>query len=149
MNGSAKFWGFELDGAFGLTRHLTLLAGADFTWGQDELNDEPAFGVSPFGASGGLRYEAVDKRWYAEGLVRGAAAQNRVNTTVFEGTTDGWVAGDIFGGVQVVRGLYARLGITNIWDEQYANHLNARNPFTGQQVPEPGRAAYLNLTVAF
>ena len=149
VNGSARFWGFELNGSFGLTTNITLLAGADYTWGQDELNDEPAFGVSPFGASAGLRYEALDKRWYVEGLVRGAAAQNRVNTTVFEATTDGWVTGDIVGGVQVVRGLYARLGITNIWDEQYANHLNARNPFNGQQVPEPGRAAYVNLTVGF
>lgn len=52
-------------------------------------------------------------------------------------------------GVQVMRGLFARFGISNIWNEQYANHLNANNPFTGEQVPEPGRRMYLNLAVGF
>ena len=149
VNGSARFWGFELDGTFALNRRFTLLAGADFTWGQDELLDEPAFGIPPFSALGGLRYEAINKRWHLEGIVRGAAEQTRVNTSVFEGATDGWVTGDIWGGVQVMRGLFARFGITNIWNEQYANHLNAQNPFSGEQVPEPGRTAYLNLAVGF
>jgi outer membrane receptor protein involved in Fe transport len=48
-----------------------------------------------------------------------------------------------------VRGLFARFGVTNIWNERYANHLNAQKPFTGAGVPEPGRAAYLNMSVAF
>ena len=68
---------------------------------------------------------------------------------MFESATDGWVTGDIRGGVQVMRGLFARFGISNIWNEQYANHLNASNPFTGEQVPEPGRRVYLNLAVGF
>jgi iron complex outermembrane receptor protein len=31
----------------------------------------------------------------------------------------------------------------------YTNHLNARNPFSGARVPEPGRVVTTNLTVQF
>jgi iron complex outermembrane receptor protein len=40
-------------------------------------------------------------------------------------------------------------GVLNVFDEFYWNHLNARNPFTTQPVPEPGRVAFVDVSWAF
>ena len=32
--------------------------------------------------------------------------------------------------------------MTNLFDTFYVNHLNAKNPFTRQQIAEPGRVVY-------
>jgi iron complex outermembrane receptor protein len=41
------------------------------------------------------------------------------------------------------------LGVENLFDVTYTNHLNAKNPFTGTPVPEPGRVVTTTLTVHF
>ena len=40
-------------------------------------------------------------------------------------------------------------GVKNITDEQYVNHLNAKNPFTGMAIPEPGRIFFGDITIRF
>ena len=34
-------------------------------------------------------------------------------------------------------------------DSQVVNHLNSKNPFTGEQIAEPGRIVYVNLGYSF
>ena len=47
------------------------------------------------------------------------------------------------------RGRARRAGIENLTDKDYAVHLNAKNPFTGERIREPGRNAYLGLGMSF
>lgn len=37
------------------------------------------------------------------------------------------------------------MGIENLTDEAYVNHLNATNPFTRARIPEPGRVLFVRL----
>lgn len=46
-------------------------------------------------------------------------------------------------------GVLVRAGVNNLFDELYVHHLNARNPFTGQRIPEPGRVVLVRLSYAF
>lgn len=47
------------------------------------------------------------------------------------------------------RGLELRGGVVNAADEFYVNHLNSNNLFTGQPIPEPGRAFFGTLSWSF
>lgn len=147
VNGDAKYWGMETSASFLLTRTLKLLASVDYLWGQNDLLDEPALGVTPFGGSLGLRYDHPADLWYLQGSVRGRADQSRVATSLGEVSTDGYAAGDIRGGVLIFKNLRLDAGVENLWDQQYVNHLNTKNPFTGEQIPEPGIVLFVNLAV--
>jgi iron complex outermembrane receptor protein len=39
--------------------------------------------------------------------------------------------------------------VTNLTDTDYVNHLNAKNPYVGTPIPEPGRVFTTDLTVRF
>ena len=147
INGSATYWGLETSVAVLLSRTVTLMAALDYLRGEDTFLDEPALGVTPFGGSLGLRYDHPDDRWYLQGLVRGRADQNRVATSKGEVPTKGYGLGDIRGGVLVFKNLRLDAGVENLWDQQYVNHLNAKNPFTGQQIPEPGIIFFVNFAL--
>ena len=40
-------------------------------------------------------------------------------------------------------------GMLNVWNAEFYNHLNARTPFGGAQVPEPGRHVFLDAAWSF
>ncbi|MEO5327521.1 MAG: hypothetical protein H7829_04685 [Magnetococcus sp. THC-1_WYH] len=44
-----------------------------------------------------------------------------------------------------------KLGVNNVWNEDYAEHLNLSNTFnsTQVQVDEPGRSFWLTASMAF
>lgn len=149
VNGEATFWGFEASAGVGLTDALTLEAGTAYLRGEDETLDEPALGVHPWRGSLGLRYESPGGRFFAEGTATGVTEQDRVAATRGETPTDGHVTAELRGGVQVVGGLNLRVGVENVADEDYVNHLNAKNPFTGRALPEPGRVFFADATYAF
>ena len=149
VNGEATFWGFETSVAVGLTDAFTLEASTDYLWGEDERLDEPALGIHPWRGSLGLRYEDPAGRFFVESSVEGVSEQERVAVTRGEATTDGYVVAAGRAGVEIWRGLDLRVGVENLGDVDYTNHLNAKNPFTGEQVPEPGRVFFADLTYEF
>jgi iron complex outermembrane receptor protein len=147
INGNATYWGLETSASFLLSHTLTLMAGVDYLWGEDTFLEEPALGVTPFGGSLGLRYDHPGDRWYLQGLVQGRADQDRVATIKGEVPTEGYALGDIRGGVLIFKNLLLDAGVENFWNQQYVNHLNTKNPFNGQQIPEPGIIFFVNLAV--
>lgn len=70
-------------------------------------------------------------------------------TSRAELATEGYTTADIKAGIEVSDGLLLRVGVTNLTDADYVNHLNAKNPFTGFQLPEPGRSFTTRLSYAF
>lgn len=56
---------------------------------------------------------------------------------------------DLQTGVQLMDRVQLALGVENLFDVSYTNHLNAKNPFSGAQIPEPGRVFTTNLTIGF
>jgi iron complex outermembrane receptor protein len=149
INGDATFWG--IDYRFSLTPAdgLTIFLRGDYTWGQDDTLDEPALGVSPLRTSIGAGYAFGDNDNYdVEGTVNLVGEQDRVAMTRGETPTDGYTTLDVRAGARV-RGFNIRAGILNVTDEFYVNHLNAKNPFTGRPIAEPGRVLFAKLSYSF
>lgn len=48
-----------------------------------------------------------------------------------------------------MRGFNLHAGVLNLANEFYVNHLNARNPFTGMQIAEPGRVFFAKVSYSF
>ncbi|WP_022834982.1 TonB-dependent receptor [Salisaeta longa] len=155
VNGTATFYGGEARLQYALSRALDVHGTASYLWGRNETTDQPAFGIAPFRSSLGLRYEPPAGRFFVEGTVTGVAAQDRVALALGESPTDGYMTADVTGGVTVwqARGGAAAVrlqaGISNLTDAAYVDHLNASNPYTGQQVPEPGRVFFADVTYRF
>lgn len=149
VNGSADFAGFEVSPAVALTDAVTLGAAATYLHGQDTELDEPALGVTPFTVEGRLRVEPPARGWYLEGSIHRAARQDRVASARGEIATPGYTTLDLRAGVSPVTGFDLRGGVLNLTDEAYANHLNARNPFTGTPIEEPGRVVFVEASMAW
>jgi len=153
-NGEATFVGSEVSAAVEPLRTVTLRASGSYLWGRDETLDEPAFGVAPPSGTLGLRWSPpVGVRplsnVYLDGAVHWTAEQDRVASTRGEAATDGYTTVDLQVGAQVLRRVELTAGVENLFDVTYTNHLNAKNPFSGAQLPEPGRVVTTNLTVRF
>jgi iron complex outermembrane receptor protein len=154
INGKATFYGAEAQASVTPVDPLTLRATGSYLWARDETLDEPALGVSPASATVGARWilpvaSANITRWYVDGALKLVAEQDRAATSRGETPTDGYTTVDLQTGVRLLRRVSLEVGVENLFDVAYANHLNASNPFTGQRILEPGRVVTTNLRVTF
>tara|TARA_B100000929_G_C15405137_1_gene385984 strand:- start:439 stop:888 length:450 start_codon:yes stop_codon:yes gene_type:complete len=149
VNGDASFYGLDASLTAALSELFTLDLRSSYLHGQDNLLNEPVIGVAPMRGSLGLRFEEALGRFYLEGVINGVSEQTRVSTSRGELPTDGYWTGDIRAGFGLANGVTLRGGILNVWDQQYHNHLNAKNPFTGVPVPEPGRVIFIDVAWSF
>jgi iron complex outermembrane receptor protein len=149
VNGEAFYWGLEASAGILLARSWTLNLRTDYLWGEDRTLDEPAFAVMPWRGSAGLRYDMPNRRFHGDAIMRVVGKQDRVSATRGETPTDGWVTGDLRFGWKVTDLVLLRFGVQNLGDRQVVNHLNSKNPFTGEQIAEPGRILYVNLGFSF
>jgi len=149
VNGDARYRGAEVSATVALSPVLSLSAATAYLYGQDLTLDEPALGVSPLRSDAGLRWEPSQDGRFLEVTGTAAARQDRVSSTRGEMETTGYTTVDLQGGLPLPAGLFLRAGVTNLLDAEVVNHLNARNPFSGLTVPEPGRVLFARLTARF
>jgi len=154
VNGEATFYGAEIQASVTPADALTLRASGSYLWGRDETLDEPALGVTPASATVGTRWtlpvaSANVTRWYVDGAVNLVAEQDRAATARGETPTDGYTTVDLKTGIRLLRRISLEVGVENLFDVAYTNHLNANNPFSGQRIREPGRVVTTNLRVTF
>jgi len=91
--------------------------------------------------------------------VHADARQNRVEDDIYTdsgldaGETGGWATLDLFGRYEGFEQWLVTAGINNVFDRNYAYHVNAANtdPFnpSAVQVNEPGREYWLRLNATF
>jgi iron complex outermembrane receptor protein len=148
-NGTATFYGGETSASVAVLPTLTARVSGSYLWGKNLETDQPALGVSPLHGDLDLRWEPPQGRYYVETTLRAAAAQDRVATVLGETPTEGYVTLDLGVGVELGRGVSLEGGVTNLPDTDYVNHLNAKNPYFGTPIPEPGRVFTTDLTVRF
>ena len=149
VNGDMRYRGAEATGRVALTDAVSLSASTAYLWAEDVTLDEPALGVSPWRGDLGVRWEPVADGAFVQLTGRFVADQERVSSTRGELATAGYETMDVHAGLPLPGGVTARVGVDNVFDRAYANHLNARNPFTGLTVPEPGRVLFARLSVRF
>lgn len=123
-------------------------AGLSWIRGEDDTFDEPAFGVPPLVTHLGLRWQPAERPFWADLSARVADDQDRVASTLREQSTPGSTLLDLHGGYRISPHWAVRAGLENLLDEDFTNHLNPLDPFTGERVPEPGRSFSLGLTLS-
>ncbi|PSQ98567.1 MAG: ligand-gated channel, partial [Bacteroidetes bacterium QS_9_68_14] len=148
-NGTATFYGGEASASWAARPSLTASLSGSYLWGQNLETDQPALGVAPLRGDLGLRYEPPQGRFYVESTLSAAAGQDRVADVLGETPTDGYVALDFKGGLDVGWGVTLEGGVTNLTDIEYVDHLNAQNPYSGAPIPEPGRVFFLGVAYDF
>lgn len=154
VNGDATFWGGEVSLNLALSEVLTGTVGGSYLWGRETSYpttdgpsvEEPAYGVAPPKGTLGLRYEDVGGRYFLEGTGTFVAKQTRVAATRGEERTPGYGTLDLLAGVAPLQGINLRVGVQNVFNKFYVNHLNSKNPYTGDPIPEPGRVMYMELS---
>jgi len=154
INGEANFYGAEVDVTVSLAEPWTARVTGSWLRGDDETLDEPAFGVSSPSTSLGLQWAPRLRTRFAsdvfvEGTLSLVAEQDRVATTRGEAATDGYTTVDLRAGADLLSSLTLEVSVENLLDTEYVNHLNAKNPFSGQPLPEPGRVVSTTLSVQF
>ncbi len=148
-NGTATFYGGETMASVAVHPSLTASVSGSYLWGENLKTDQPALGVSPLRGDLGLRWEPPEGHFYLESTLTAVVEQDRVATVLGETPTEGYVTIDLTGGVEVGHGFSVEGGVTNLTDTDYVNHLNAKNPYFGTPIPEPGRIFFAGVTYEF
>ena len=89
--------------------------------------------------------------------MRAAAEQTRVDDDPMTGSgldtgeTPGWAVLDLYGRYRISDRVSLDVGVDNLFDKEYAQHLNRSSAFdpTQVQVNEPGMSAWIKVSARF
>ncbi len=139
-NSSAAFLaGGEVSVVVVLREWLELTGTASYTRGENLELDEPMYLIPPL--TGWTSLRAMRNEWWSELEARMAMPQNRV-ARIFadEDGTNGYFTVNVRGGTKLGSGTDLSIGIDNVFDIHYHEHLSYGN------LPNPGRNFYLTLS---
>lgn len=141
VNGDeARFWGGELRLDQRVSPRFSWRVQLDSTRATDEAFDEPVLGITPLRATAAARWSTSGSKLWGELEAVVLDDQERVASSRFEQTTPGTELLNLALGAAVGAGVEVTVFGRNLTDEDYAYHLNAPVPFTGQRVREIGRS---------
>lgn len=139
-NVDAKFYGFDIESNFELTNRLRLHAIFSMVRGErDDINDD-LYRISPDNLILALEYQG--NSWGGSLETVNYADQDRVSATNLEQKTDGYSIVNLTGRINVSVDVEIGLGVENIFDEEYEDHLagysRAFNPDIAMRDRMPG-----------
>ena len=151
-NIDATLAGVELDAHYDMARDWKVTGNMTYTYGENDDDGDALAQIPPLEGQLGLRY-APDK-WSFGGRANFAMKQSRIddNTSLRDAQkTPGYVTVDFYGSYDINEAARLHFGIDNVFDKDYAHHLNRSNSFdpTETQVNEPGRSFYLRVSAKF
>jgi len=156
-NVDAQLYGFELEAGIRWGSYWSSRSTLSYVHAQNTDDDRPIAQIPPLGGSVSLEHTRAD--WNLGGIVRADARQDRVEDDIDTdsgldaGETPAWATLDLFGRYEGFEHFMVTAGINNVFDRNYAYHVNAANsdPFnpSAVQVNEPGRAYWLRLNATF
>ena len=145
-NTEATFYGFDAEARFDLSDRFTLRAIANVVRGErDDINDN-LYRVSPDNILLALDYRG--NNWLVSLESISYADQDRISVTNLEQTTDGYSLVNLSGLIDFGMGAELRVGVENLLDEDYFDHLAAYNRAfnpdiaTRARMPGLGRNVY-------
>ena len=139
----ATLRGVELAGRLLVTPTVSLLGNLAYTWGNDEEADAPLPEIPPLEANLGLRYDDLEERFWIEMDARVVDDQDRAARSFGEDQTGGFSTFGVRGGIHLQKGYELIVGVENISDKKYHEHLNRAN------LPEPGINVYALVKAGF
>jgi iron complex outermembrane receptor protein len=146
INGRASYVGGEALARLSVTEAVTVSGSLALLRGTDHTLNEPALGVTPARGIVRARWAPAARPWFVEGSTVMTAGQSRVATTRGERATPGWSTVDVQAGYTLplggARSTQLRVGVRNLFDREFVEHLTALNAFGGGRIPEPGRVLF-------
>ncbi|OSM02207.1 putative TonB-dependent copper receptor [Magnetofaba australis IT-1] len=126
-----------------------------YVYGEDRTDNRPLPQIPPLEAA--LTVDYARSAWSVGARARLAAQQNRVDDDAATGTgldsgqTAGFQTLDLYGSYRWDNGLKLKLGVDNLLDQTYAEHMNRSSAFdvTQTQVNEAGRSLWMTLGWVF
>ena len=146
MNGdSAFFHGWHL-GVRRTSARLEASVQASKTMADDRELLQPVLGIAPLEVDSAIRFRSPSGRFWVEYGMRSVWDQRRVSAARLETPSPGFTVHGARFGADLWQGSTLHVGIENIGDKYYYEHLNSLNPFTRQRVPEMGRTLALGFS---
>lgn len=141
--------GFEAGMDIHFLKHFEYSLGASYTYAQNITRDEPLSEIPPFTVNTALSYSI--SKFTARLNARFASEQTRVSTSFNESTTPGFNVFNLYINYSPWEFLDINAAITNIFDENYVEHLSrAYKSMESQSLYyEPGRSFNLGLRFKF
>lgn len=159
-NVDARIMGGELGAAYALTSNWTADGTLAYAWGKNTTDDAALPQMPPLEARFGLTYEEGD--WSAGGLWRvvahqGRIAENQGNVVGYDfDESPGFAVFSLNGAYKLSKNLKVSTGVDNLFDKDYAEHLNlAGNAGFGypandpEAIHEPGRTFWTKVDFSF
>lgn len=152
-NVDAKLYGIDLNGYYHISEQIELSTIISYVQGERRDIDDNLYRIAPLNGQVNLRYSAED--WMVKTSLVMAAKQNDVSTTNGEHKTSGYGVVNIDAQYFVNNDLAIRLGVDNILDKNYQNHLGGYNRVKGTEIPvlsrlpSEGVSAWAEITYSF
>jgi len=152
-NVDAELYGFDLNGYYHITDQVELSTIISYVQGERRDIDDNLYRIAPLNAQVNLRYNADD--WMVKTSLVMAAKQNDVSSTNGEQKTPGYGVVNIDAQYFVNTDLAIRLGVDNVLDKNYQNHLGGYNRVNGTEtpvmsrLPSEGVSAWAEVTYSF
>ena len=152
-NISARLYGGEAELDYQITDWLTGFANIAFTRGQNRSDNRNLPQIPP--VDGTLGLEADWGSWGGGARLRMADRARFIDTQSGLDTekTSGYAVLDLYAEYQINQQFTASIGVDNLFDDTYANHVNrVYNGLYGdptQRINEPGRTFWANVSAHF
>ena len=154
-NISATLIGGEVTAGYRWSPKWRTSLGLAYVYAENDTDGGPIAQIPPLEGIATLDYTA--DKWEAGARLRAAAKQTRVDDDPLTGSgldsgeTPAWAVLDLYGRYRISDQVSLDLGIDNLFDKEYAQHLNRSSAFdpTQVQVNEPGISAWIKISARF
>tara|TARA_R110001592_G_scaffold357416_1_gene660692 strand:- start:288952 stop:291021 length:2070 start_codon:yes stop_codon:yes gene_type:complete len=152
-NVDAKLYGFDMDWALQLNDQWAVSGIVNYVRGERDDIDDNLYRIAPPNATFRLNYAQANWSAAVEGVIYDK--QNQVSETNSEQKTSGYGIVNLSGTWQATNSLQLAVGVDNVFDREYQDHLNgynrAANPdiSTGTRLPGYGVNAFARLLYEF
>ncbi|NQY88530.1 MAG: TonB-dependent receptor [Colwellia sp.] len=152
-NVDAKLYGFDLNGYYYISEQIELSTIISYVQGERRDIDDNLYRIAPLNGQINIRYSSDD--WMVKTSLVMAAKQDDVSSTNDEQKTSGYGVVNIDAQYFVNNDLALRLGVDNILDKNYQNHLGGYNRVKGTEtavmsrLPSEGVSAWVEVTYSF
>lgn len=157
-NVDATLYGGEANLNYRWSSNWSSNFGVAYVHAENDTDDRPIAQIPPLEGVATLDYASMN--WAAGVRVRAADKQTRVDDDKDTGSgldadkTPGWAVVDIYGTYSVTDAVDVDFGVDNLFDKEYAQHLNRASAFDltpadPEPVNEPGMSAWLKLRAEF
>lgn len=153
-NVDAVFWGFDMDWRYTVNAAWSWSGLVNYVRGErDDISDN-LYRIAPL--NGSLAVDYSGHRWGARLEARLYADQDKVSNTNNEQPSDGYGVLNLGGYWRATDAARVAVGVDNVLDENYADHLSGVNRVAGnadvargERLPGYGRNAFVRLDITF